>query len=403
MDLNAGLMALANFGTGYQQGQRNAVSDQMQKIGLANAIQQQQQNQQNLNYQRLESDNMMKAFLPKIAGPAQPGKPDNGSTQPNNQAPGQTNEPQFGTPDWFMQQGKFAASIGDMTHATEMATNATNATLAQYSQAQKASAIQTAELKRQAESYKNVANILGDPTINSSANPAQEFHQRLLAVLNDPNVSPEEKRNLQGLQYSPQIVDKLGQTGVSAAQKAEMALRQAQFSATEQQRHVQNNLAQQRLLAEQAHWVAQERDKTANAKIGKGGQAVTSAEHLMATPIVQQIMGSSFDPNDPNSNLAIDTIASRAKQMVNRPGSNLNFSQALSIAAQAAKQKGEFKTTTVPAHHILGMDFGSKETTKFDTQEGTQENPIPLEGLTSGDLQKGKWYVKDGKVEQYNP
>lgn len=396
-DLNSGLMALANFGTGYQQGQRQDVMDQMQKLGLANAIQQQQQNQQNLNYQRLESDNMMKSFLPKIAGIGQTPPPPGGNATQGGQPPGQNTEPQFGSPEWFMARGKYAASIGDVTHATEMATNAINATNAQFAQQQKQDAMKTAELKRQMESYQNVGNILGDPAIKSSPNPPQEFHQRLLAILSDPNVSPEEKKNLQNLQYSPQVVDQLAQTGMSASQKAEQQLRQQQFQETQRYHDAQLNVSRQRLLAETAYRTAQERDKTNNAKIGKGGAAITSAEHMMAAPVVQEIMGSSFNANDPNSNIAVDTIASRAKQMVNRPGSNLSFSQALSIAAQAAKQRGEFPSTTT--HHMIGSDT---TTTKFSEQTGTQENPIPIEGLFKEDLQDGKWYLINGKPEQYH-
>ncbi len=401
MNLDAGLMALANFGTGYQQGQRNAVSYQMNKISLANALQQQQENQRNMDLQRLESDHMIKSFLPKIAGPAQPGQPSNGSTQPqNNQMPGQNTGPKFGTPEWFMQQGQYAASIGDMPHAMEMATNGINATLAQYTQAQKASAIQSAELKRQTESYQNVANILGDPNINNAPNPAQEFHRRLLAVLSDPNVSPEEKRNLQGLQYSPQVVGNIAQMGMTASQKASQQLRQLQLQQQQQHDQAMENISRQKVLAATAHWAAQEHDKATAAKIGKGGQAITSNEHMMAVPVVQQVMGPSFKEGDPDTELAINTIASRAKQMVNTPGSNLSYSQALQIAAQAAKQKGEFKPATVPAQHFWQHDQKGME---FSNTEGTQDNPIPLEGITKGDLVPGKWYIKDGKVEQYNP
>lgn len=400
MDLNAGLMALANFGTGYEQGQRQSVADQMQKLGLQNAMMQQQQNQQNLNYQRLESDNMMKSFLPKIAGTQGPGQPTSGSTQgaAPPAIPGQDNEPQFGSPDWFLQQGKYAAGIGDMNHATEMATNATNATLAQYTQQQKQSAIQMSELKRQAESHANVANILGDPTINSSSNPAQEFHQRLLAILSDPNVSAQEKQNLQGLQYSPQIVDRIAQTGMTSAQKAQQQLRQAQLAETERYHNTETAISKQRLLMEQSHFQAREQDKTAATKVGKGGAAVTTNEHAMAQPIVQEIMGASFNPDDPNSDIAVNTIASRAKQMVNRPGSNLSYSQALSIAAQEAKQRGEFKPVDIPKPHWWSTQ---QQGTKFEQAQGTQDSPIPLDGLSKADLQHGKWYIKDGKLEQY--
>lgn len=378
-NLDSGLMALANFGTGYQQGQRQYVADQMQKLDLQNAQLQEQKNQRDMDFEQKESDNMMRSFLPQIAGipgpggsggkPQQPSSPQQGGT-----APGQG--PAFGTPEWFMEQGKFAASIGDVGHATQMATNAQNATLAQYSQVQKAGAIQEAELKRQAQSYENVARILGDPSINSSPNPQQEFQQRLLAILSDPNVSPEEKKNLQGLQYSPQIVDQIGQSGMTAAQRATNQLGQLRLQQTEKHNQVMESLSQQRLLSDNAYHAAQLTDKVKAEKVGKGGQAITTSEYGMALPVVQQVMGESFNKDDPSSQIAVNTIASRAKQMVNRPGSNLSFSQAISIAAKQAKDSGEFKQVTVPAAHFWNNDTTK---TEFSPAEGSQDNPTPLD------------------------
>ena len=410
MDINAGLMALANFGTGYQRGQRQYVADQMQKLDLQNAQLQEQKNQRNLDFEQKESDHMMRSFLPQIAGIPGPGGSGGKPQQPSHDqqggvAPGQG--PAFGTPEWFMKQGEFAASIGDMGHATQMATNAQNATLAQYSQVQKAGAIQEAELKRQAQSYANVSRILGDPSINASGNPEQEFQRRLLAVLSDPNVSPEEKKNLQGMKYSPQLVDQIGQSGMTAAQRATNQLGQLRLQQTQRHDQAMESLSRQRLLSDQAYHAAQLSDKQKAEKVGKGGQAVTSAEISQATPVIKQIMGDSYKENDPSSRIAVDTIASRAKQMVNRPGSNLNFSQAIAIAAKQADSSGEFKKTTIPGHHINigGFEIVSKDKTKVDfaQQDGSQQSPIPLDGLSKADLVPGKWYVKDGQVQQYNP
>lgn len=401
------LQALANFGTGYFQGQDSAAEARRKQLELDEKMQQQARQRTLAERERLESDEMMRSFQATIGSPGgSQGQPQDGHPPQPHEMPidliQAKAQPEFGSADWFLARGRYAASIGDMQGATAAVSNATAVREADIRRRNLQASAQAGELKRQAESRAYIASVLGDPSINAAADPEGEFNNRLQRVLSNPMITPDERANLQGLQYAPGVVSLMARSGMTGAQQARDALDQLRFSAQEQDRQARLNISRERLELDRRRAAAEAAERARKSKEGKGTVqgAPNNNEYSAALPVVQSIMGGSFNADDPGSVQAVNTVASRAKQITSQPGNNMTFAQAAALAAQQMKDSGEFVPET--QSRWFGILPDEEVGQKFSPQPGTQSSPIPLQGLGRADLEDGKWYTDGRTVEQYH-
>lgn len=439
MNLEAGLMALGNFGEGYMQAGRQGLMDKMNALALQNAQLAYDNNKKNMQQQQDLSDWAMKNFNSAPSAPAasiggmanpQPGQSGAGP-MPAGNMPSQPTDP--GT--MMDQLAMHAAGIGDLQQANELWANAANYRTAQDNQQRTQSAVQLANLKRQQASHAYVAQVLGDPSINDSPNPQAEFQRRKLAILSDPMVTPQEAQNIARMQYSPGLVDQIRNAGMTSSQQARDQLAGLQLQertradqAREQQARVQSSLEAARIAAQEQHWRTQ-------TKTGAAQAVPTQSQLKEAAPIVASVIFGDQADQAMRTNPAfrgVDTytssqgktstdyntmpllnIVSRARQLMSANRA-LSFAQAVHMAATESKNNGEWQTstTTEPTafgsmENMFGINPGpehvttSTSTKYVGAKQGTKDNPLPLPA-SKKDLKKGAYYISNGQVEQYN-
>ena len=393
MDIMGGLMAGANYGTGYFQGRQQATNEGFQNA-LNGLIVQKAQNQ--ANQERMLQDKMMQLFQPTVTNPLN-GQPLSGAPA-GNQAPPAPDPQELASK--LMQGAKYALSIGDIEQGNQLATNAINLTSAVGRQQQMAAATQEAELQRKIKSHALVAQTLG------AAQNEQQFDNAKLAILSDPSTSPEEAQNIARLQYSPDTVRQIRLSGMNSAQQAQSQL--AQLRQTEQERHnqqleqadaIRNQIAQRRLQAQEQHW----KDM---GKVGAVGKAPSKTEIATATPVVVSALypDGNYDPQDMGLRQTINDVASRAKQIVSNNRA-VTYPEAVQMALGQMQKSGAIQVKPAETWHLTQPSTWGTSTTpaKVETLGNSQENPIPLKGKSKADLIPGKWYELNGKVEQYVP
>lgn len=404
------LMPLANFGTGYFQGQQqaeqNQVMNQMNKLALGEQQLKYEQDQLSAQRQKDLSDDAIKAFSP-TAGITMPGSgnPVPPAAMPGSAVPQPSPVEGMDTAQKMDYLANNAAARGDLVGANELWTNAVNVRSSQAMAQQKQDAIKTAELNRQIKSHSFVAQLLG------SATDADDFQQKKFQAIGSGLMSPEEAQNIMRLQYSPEVVDNIRQSGMNSSQQAQAQLRQMEFA--EKQRN--EALNQERKDRDQArkdlHEQQWEQHQTKMEKTGGVMKAPSSEELKIAAPIVASALGIEQDddllsapsPTNPKaftqSTPAMVGIVSRAKQIV-AGNKAIPFTQAVNMSVQEAKANGELGTTKEKTG-LFGLSTKTVNTYKEKGESGA--NPLPLP-KNVGQLIPGKWYVgKGGKVQQYNP
>lgn len=412
MNLMSGLMAGANFGVGYQQGQMNAIQMQMQKLALANAQVLQQQQAQKMQQQQALSDYAMATFTPSITDPVtgqpiggggaptspsspqmalgvspspptdslqgQPPQQQQGQPQPDNSQPAPT-DPIDQTIARMDQLANKAASLGDLDHYTQFATNATNMRMAQSQMAQHGAAAQLAEARRQMINYQQVAGMFADldPT---SPTFAQDFKDRQLAAESLPTTSQEEAQNIAQWQPTPNMLRAIVSGGMNASQQA--AARHQQLTQQETQRHNQamESIDQQRNTIQATRNAQLERDKQNGAKVGKIVPSPTSTDIATAANVVAPIVfpDGQIDSNNPDFKMAVTTLASRAKAY-QQQHTEVPYTTALATVAQQAKSIGEFTPTTEATGGFLGMgQHNVPGPQKFQAKGDSSNMALPL-------------------------
>lgn len=434
MNLMGGLQALANAGTGYLQGQQTAIDNNARNTNnsLINdeAKLKLQQDQLSMQQQQALSDRAMQLFNPiPTQGGGQPPAQGGSNDVPPASTPGgstplaQTDQATAGqgVPEKMDELAKFSAGQGDLTHANQLWTNAANLREAQYKQEQIRTATQEGELKRQSLHYAQAAQY-------AQLLPDDEngFQQWKMAMLSDPNANPEERKNIANMQYTPGIMDKVRASGMTAAQNAAHQMDQLRLQQQEAHQRVTEQQGAQRVALDAARTQATIAHKTTQAKVGVI-TAPTSTELKEAAPIIAQaIYGDTADKEianmknpilyGPNGRIsstgtltpdyntpAMVSIVSQAKALMRRNTAIQTLPQALHVVVDQMKANGELTqdTTTTTTPHFFGADTVSKTVeAKYKDRGNTQSDPIPLPADKSHWI-PGKWYVKDGKKEQY--
>lgn len=394
-NIGAGLQALANAGTGFVQGQEQASQNdyvrQMQALQLQNAHQVADQNTQKAQWQQQEMDDMMRGSLAKptpIINP-QTGQP-LGAPPP---APQPTPDQQASKNDpvsFFSNLAASARSHGDLVGASEAYANLANVQGTQLKQQEEQSAMQTAELKRQQTHFGMTAQAA-----STLPDTPEGFQQLKMSVLSDPNSSPIERQNFAQLQYSPGIMQKIAQSGMTASEKARNAIEQANSTNTQMHDRIMESQARIRDANTAAYHQQDIALRGANKKAGAIDNGPSSEQLRNALPIVSKALG--VDPSDIANNPlysadptskstiglnspAMTEIVSEAKQIVkDDPSRTITFSQAVEQATQRAIANGTLvKPTTVTSP---GTFFGTNTEQKpasFTGAGDTAQHPIPL-------------------------
>lgn len=393
------LSAFANFGTGYLQGQQtqqqNQLMGQMNKLALGEQQLKYEQDQLSAQRQKDMSDDAIKAFSPTsgITIPGQP-NPIPPAAMPGAATPQPSPVEGMDTAQKMDYLANNAAARGDLIGANELWTNAVNVRSSQALAQQKQDAIKTAELNRQIKSHSFVAQLLG------SATDAEDFQQKKFQAIGSGLMTPQEAQNIANMQYSPETVERIRQSGMSSSQQAQAQLRQMEFE--EKQRNEAMN--QERKDRDQArkdlHEQQWEQHQTKQAKAGAVAKAPSKADLTAADAATKLAFGDAeVDEDSDEFKLARSNIASRAQQLV-AGNKAITYQQAVSMAAQEAKDSGEIGSKEQKTG-LFGMQ--TKKVGTFAEKGNVEANPLPLPKHVK-DLIPGKWYSgANGKVEQWNP
>ena len=415
MNIMGGLEALANAGTGFVQGQeqarQNDYTRQMQALSLQNAHQVADQNSQKAQWQQQEMDDMMQGSLAKptpIINP-QTGQPI-GAPPPQSQPTPEQQQEQNDPGTFFSNLAASARSHGDLVGASEAYANLANVQNTQMKQQEEQSAMQTAELKRQEQHYTN-SGMAAQQLVAAYGDTPQAFNAWKMQIIGDPSSSAEERQNVHNMQYSPGIMGKIEQTGMTAAQQAttkiqqaRLALQQSHDRATEQQAAIRNENTKSYQTAELAL-------RGANKKAGAIDKAPSPEQLRDAMPIVANRLG--IDPMEMQGNPlyspdattksgvglnspAMTEIVSEANQiMAADPSHSLTYSQAVDQATQRAIANGTLvkPTPATPGEHFWNSSTPGKPAA-FTGEGNTSDKPIPL----SASLHKDQSLRIPGKI-----
>lgn len=405
--LASALMAGANFGTGYLQGQQqdqqNQYARKMQALAIDDAALNFKQKQLSVQQQQNLSDRAMELFNPMVPGgglnapPVMQGQqPPTGGPTPPGQVPpadlSQVGQQQSIDPvEKLDQLASSVAGTGDIVHASELWTQAANLRAAKVEAQAKQSATQLADLKRQQIGHSLVAQTMGAATDENSWNAAK------MQVLSSPWTSPEEAKNLANLPYSPDIVQRLRDTGMTSAQQAKAKMDELEQAERERHNRALEEARERSNTIRDEHNKATEQQKVKQEKVG-AAKAPTEAELATATAATKDAMGGdTVDTTDPDFLRARASIASRAAQIV-RDNKAVTYAQATNMAAAEAKKNGEFTQVIVPGEH-----FWDSDTTKqsFKPKGDTPETAMQFTGQAKSELVPGKFYQTANGLMQF--
>lgn len=403
MDLSSAISAGANAGTGYLAGQQqakdNAFRNQLNSLAVQNQTLQNQQQEIGIKQQQAMSDAAMAAFSPSApAGASPPATLPGGAPTDLSQVGQQQPQEDFG--DKLDGLAQKAFSIGDLVHGNQLMTNAANYRESKYKQQQTQAATELAEIRRQQISHALVAQTLG------SATNEDEWDQAKMEVLTSPWTTPEEKKNLANLSYSPETVDMINRAGMNSSQQAQARMKQLELE--EKQRN--NDLNQSRRDRDEArkdaHEAAWQAHQDAIKKVGAESKA-PSKQDLHAAGVALKGVAPEMDEDSNDFMRAQQSIASRAQQIV-AGNKAITFDQAVNMAASEAQKSGEISTEKTPdtrvsifGHGIPGTGKAPEDKVTFKSKGQTTDTAIPLsKDSKESDLINGHYYSFGGKTYQ---
>lgn len=392
MNIGAGLMAGANFASGFQQGQQQRLQENMQQLAFQNAQLQEQQNALNMKRAQAEADYSMSLFTTGIKDPV------TGQTIGGNDI----------SPQQYSQaMGRFAATNRDPAGAMQYFTQGANFQSNQEQQQLRAAQVQAANAKRHAQQAKDGADLAA--ALPDSPRSLQQWKAQMIAE--HPDLTPEERQNIASIQYQPGVLDRIAHTGMSAYQQFQLKDAQAwaQQEAAHQQQ--QNQLARARLQEQQRH------DQVVESQKKNGGDkpfphptpAMTDQAYAaLGQAIGQKVtLDSNNNPSfgDAQFNNAAQDIAEQAAALAGQNHA-LTYRDALSQIIQSYKTSGMLpQTPNAPglmdrAADLVGIHTNPGTSTSFKDLGTSVQNAIPAKkGMT---FIPGKIYVLNGEYGRFN-
>lgn len=395
MDFTGALMGMANASQGYLQGRQTAIQNnamnQMNQLQLENTktLLENQKAQQALHSQFIDQLMNQSAIQPP-------------SLQPTGQQPVQPQQAQQPDPNALSQKwaqmADWAGNHGDIADA-KMATDMASKFQGMAMDQQKTqSNLQVADIKRQQQSVAFAASQFG-----AAPRTVEGFQQALNTIMQSPDVSNEEKQNLQKVaqyvQAQPSAVgqwmDYLHQQGMSAAQQmsSKLDLQRNQQQQSEQEARQQHYQRMENL--DQAKFEWEQKHGKVSAKAGKitepsDKQVTAAAQFVQSQFPASQMINPATNDLTPDTATVSRQVAEFAQQLQQRtPG--LTYMSAVSQAFDIMKKSEQIQTE-------------DKTVSGFDSSVGSKDNPIPFQaGDDPKSLQAGKYYrMPDGSIHQYN-
>ena len=397
LNFGAGLQALANFGTGYMQENRNQQQDQSNQVALQSAQLDLQQRQLQAQQQQQMSDDAIKQSIQQQQQAPKPGQQSQQGQQP----------PQVDQVGQLQQLAQTEMSKGNLVGAGQLQSQAANLGNAQMAEQQKKATLQAANLTASIKGMQYASQLFAGVT------DQQAYSAAKAQGMSNSDILPEGRNHIANLpdKYDPNIVSQLVHSGMSAVQQQTAQLNQLKFSSEQQSRSFRDGLAAQHEKLYAAKTVADIAHQTTQKKAGAAAQVPTATMLKELAPIAADVLGvTQSDPNlmGPNSTApapgsnaapkidyntpALIGIASHVKQLMTN---GMPFDTAARQATEQAVKDGQLQQSD--------LKDGKKSYTYHTSGSGASEdNPIPLHGLTKGHLVKGKWYKSvDGRVQQY--
>lgn len=432
-NLMNGLMAGANFGQGYLQGQEQSTlqnyQNQMNNLTLQDTQLKVEQDQQNAQRAQAMSDYMMGKFQAQDTQQATPvPSPDMG--QVGSPQPGQSqSDPQQQLID-RLQSGMshtldfadHAASLGDMSSYQQLVTNAANMSGA-LAQVQQRRAAATAN---QAKSTITYATEMGNWASQLPDTPEGLAQLKMLGMSQFPNDSIA-MQNLANMQWRPGLMPQLASSAMTAAQRAHAQVEAARSDAyvADKNNAMANRNANTVIKKRLADM--KENEPPGRGKSGQTAKSPTTTQINDAAPIVAQALyGDNWkaelsgnnpifsgvkaytdkksgkytpDYNTPAMQYIVDNMNRKLRAT---PG--LSPEQAIRESVQEAKQAGVIVVS--PAQSIpettLGFDLGHKKeipgSTSFNPDKetnndlGSKTNPRQFTGQKPSELVKRQSY-----------
>lgn len=393
MNIGAGLMAGANFASGYQQGQQQRLQENMQQLAFQNAQLQEQQNALNMKRAQAESDYAMSLFNPTVQNPV------NGQTIGGNDQI----DPRQQLQDRMYKMANFAGSQGDVSGMGQYATAGSNMQAAQEQQQIRAAQVQADNAKRHAQQAKDGADLAA--TLPDSPQSLQQWKAQMIAE--HPDLTPEERQNIASIQYQPGVLDRIAHTGMSAYQQFQLkdAQAKAQQEAAHQQQ--QNQLAQARLQEQQRHdrFVENAKKNGGDKPLKQPTAAMTDQAYAALGQAIGQGVNSNGQFKDAQFNSAAQDIAEQAAALAQRNPA-LTYRDAINQIIQSYKASGMLpQQPNAPgimdrAADLVGIHTNPGTSTSFKDMGTSVQNAIPAKkGMT---FIPGKIYVLKGEYGRFN-
>lgn len=389
MNIGAGLMAGANFASGFQQGQQQRLQENMQQLAFQNAQLQEQQNALNMKRAQAEADYSMSLFTTGIKDPV------TGQTIGGNDI----------SPQQYSQaMGRFAATNRDPAGAMQYFTQGANFQSNQEQQQVRAAQVQNLQAQRQAKLAQEGAQAA------SMFPPTEQGAQQFLAYMQaNGGLQPQEYAALQTYvkQAGPNWQQGVIKHGMTIAQQYQLKNTQDRLQQEKDYQQQQLDLSQQRLEAEKQHWQNEE-----NAKKNGGDKPFklpTAAMTDQAYAALGQAIGQGVDSNgqfkDAQFNSAAQDIAEQAAALAQRNPA-LTYRDAINQIIQSYKTSGMLpKTPNAPgimdrAADFIGIHTNPGTSTSFKDMGTSVQNAIPAKkGMT---FIPGKIYVLNGEYGRFN-
>lgn len=427
-NLNAGMQALANFGTGYYQGQDTArqqqYQQQMNNLALQNNQLILQQNQQKAAQQQAMSDYMMQQFSAQnMKQPTVPPPP-----------PGQTGQPQSPVDPTQgllsnLQQGinqnlnfaHHAMATGNMDGYQQIMTNVANMTDTMAQVRQRQAGTQESQGKADLTYAEEMGRYAG--AVPDSPEGLQQL--KAIGMAQFPQNSPA-MQTLNKMQWRPGLMQQLQNAALTSAQRIRLQQQQSKLDAD------RANIANQ-IANRNANTVI--RDRLAKWKedhpagVGQSGQLTKSATQAQINQLVPVVARTLYgdkwrdnvqDANNPIfagpkshyddktgktttdfNTEAMQHIANIAlAKMRQTPG--LTLEEAGRKAAEEARKTGSVVVTPEQTRDttFLGIHTGSEVVHPASSKyvSDADKDVIPFTGQPASELVKGKKYSYGGET-----
>ena len=238
-----------------------------------------------------------------------------------------------------------------------------------------------ARLNGELKSTEIISQSLGNAT------NAQDYNNKRLALLQNPDISAEDKQYMMQLPYSPEAIQAINEHALKYKDKIALQIRQATADA-----QIRKDQAQTRAADFNANLKTfQQKEEiraTVKAKIGAVKQVPASLVRNARNALTaEHFPGQSYSLLDPDSKAQVDSMAQKVAERT------LQIQQETKLPESAAQMRAVMENRKNWTQTTGGLMSGFAKTT---TLKGTQTAPLPWEPAAT-DRKEGSWYMIPAK------